>query len=439
VYNQQACGLSMSNAIHVTHSDSSLAPTLTWGSNSIGVDGIILTCPGLEYTFSGNEPGPWGLVTPGLWSNGSSGPSVTVQDTGRYYVTVNNACNMDTSNVIHLVYSPDPAPAILAYTDAFGLPADPYLCTADSVTVSVANAVDQFEQVYWLLPDFSQVFGPQSIVASQPGQYTVFRAGCTQVPATFTIYLDSLPPQDAPVVLPDQSLLSGCNQDTAYLNSVNPNVFWIWQDVNNAQQQDSALQLQVDWAITGYSLYNYNGCGIGVSDYIQVIGTPAPNVQYTEALDTLCLTANAFALTAGTPTGGTYSGPGVNANIFNPATAGIGQHTITYSYSDGNCTGFAQAVLVVDVCTGVGEVHDAGGITVSPNPNDGAFQVAIERIFKVGTLTLFDARGKRVGNTTRLAPGSNAITQTDLAPGVYQVRLEIDGKVEQRRVMITRE
>jgi len=65
--------------------------------------------------------------------------------------------------------------------------------------------------------------------------------------------------------------------------------------------------------------------------------------------------------------------------------------------------------------------------------------VNIERIFKVGTLTLFDARGKRVGNTTRLAPGSNAITQTDLAPGVYQVRLEIDGKVEQRSVVITRE
>jgi len=40
----------------------------------------------------------------------------------------------------------------------------------------------------------------------------------------------------------------------------------------------------------------------------------------------------------GTPTGGTYSGTGVVGNQFDPATAGLGIHIITYSLSGCNTT-----------------------------------------------------------------------------------------------------
>ncbi|MBK7338439.1 MAG: HYR domain-containing protein [Saprospirales bacterium] len=47
--------------------------------------------------------------------------------------------------------------------------------------------------------------------------------------------------------------------------------------------------------------------------------------------------------------GGTYSGPGVNAGMFNPATAGIGAHTITYTYTDGNnCTNSCTFTITVN-------------------------------------------------------------------------------------------
>lgn len=48
-----------------------------------------------------------------------------------------------------------------------------------------------------------------------------------------------------------------------------------------------------------------------------------------------CISGSSISL-FGAPSGGTYSGPGVSANAFNPATAGIGTHTITYSYTDAN-------------------------------------------------------------------------------------------------------
>ena len=43
-----------------------------------------------------------------------------------------------------------------------------------------------------------------------------------------------------------------------------------------------------------------------------------------------------FALT-GYPAGGAFSGPGVSGNSFNPATAGVGTHTITYTHNVDGC------------------------------------------------------------------------------------------------------
>jgi hypothetical protein len=77
-------------------------------------------------------------------------------------------------------------------------------------------------------------------------------------------------------------------------------------------------------------------------------------------------------------------------------------------------------------------------ITISPNPSTGSFQVHIARDFRTGMLLMYDEQGRRVGHTTRLVPGPNTIHQEELAPGTYQVRMEIDGSVELRSVVIAR-
>lgn len=50
-----------------------------------------------------------------------------------------------------------------------------------------------------------------------------------------------------------------------------------------------------------------------------------------------CPSGSSVALTA-TPSGGIFSGTGVSGSTFNPVTAGVGVHTITYIYSDGICS-----------------------------------------------------------------------------------------------------
>jgi uncharacterized protein (TIGR02145 family) len=90
-------------------------------------------------------------------------------------------------------------------------------------------------------------------------------------------------------------------------------------------------------------------CCIISSDLTCTIGNPAisntismsinsnPLVTFTPCFDTITtLNAKPFKLKGGIPLGGIYSGAGVNSitGIFNPALAGIGTKTITYSYTN---------------------------------------------------------------------------------------------------------
>ena len=62
---------------------------------------------------------------------------------------------------------------------------------------------------------------------------------------------------------------------------------------------------------------------------------PTPTVTFTPCFDTITTTnAKPIKLKGGIPLGGTYSGPGVSLNIFNPATAGTGTKIITYTYTN---------------------------------------------------------------------------------------------------------
>jgi uncharacterized protein (TIGR02145 family) len=73
----------------------------------------------------------------------------------------------------------------------------------------------------------------------------------------------------------------------------------------------------------------------GTSNSIIVTVNPVPAVTYTLCHDNLTtLASQPIRLTGGVPIGGSYTGAGVLAGMFNPAIAGIGNHTITYSYSN---------------------------------------------------------------------------------------------------------
>ncbi|MCB0480887.1 MAG: SBBP repeat-containing protein, partial [Flavobacteriales bacterium] len=95
-----------------------------------------------------------------------------------------------------------------------------------------------------------------------------------------------------------------------------------------------------------YKHTNANSCTDSASKTITVHALPVVSLSN---LSSVCVNASSITLTGGSPAGGTYSGTGVTGTSFNPATAGVGTHTITYSYTDGNsCSNSASKTITVN-------------------------------------------------------------------------------------------
>ena len=105
------------------------------------------------------------------------------------------------------------------------------------------------------------------------------------------------------------------------------------------------------------------------------INTP-PTVTLNN-FSNVCITTNSFTLSGGSPSGGIYSGTGVNNGIFSPSTAGIGTHTISYTYVDGNgCSTVASKTIVVTgfpaaVISPSGPISVCSGSSIKLSTNSG--------------------------------------------------------------------
>ncbi|PIY10280.1 MAG: hypothetical protein COZ18_06215 [Flexibacter sp. CG_4_10_14_3_um_filter_32_15] len=86
---------------------------------------------------------------------------------------------------------------------------------------------------------------------------------------------------------------------------------------------------------------------ISTETTITINTTPSVTFTLPTTNSNVCVSDAAFTLSGGLPAGGTYTGAGVIGGNFNPATAGIGTHTITYSVTNGGCTSTATQDIVV--------------------------------------------------------------------------------------------
>lgn len=117
-----------------------------------------------------------------------------------------------------------------------------------------------------------------------------------------------------------------------------------------------------------------NSATLLLEDYINVLMTPPTMLL---PFDDVCVDWDAFELSGGSPSGGEYSGPGVSNGMFDPGVAGLGTHTITYTYTAMNgCDNFDEETIYVDPCTGVEELVE-GQMRIYPNPTTGDFELKL--------------------------------------------------------------
>ena len=144
------------------------------------------------------------------------------------------------------------------------------------------------------------------------------------------------------------SLNINLGNDTAYCTGSSFNltlntttsgaVAYKWQNGSTSASQTLTTKGTYHVAVT-----SNNSC---VSrDTIEVVEVPQPNVVFN---DTGVCDNQGLAVLTGRPYGGTISGFGVVNGKFDPVTAGLGNHTVTYNYSDAiGCIGSNNATITV--------------------------------------------------------------------------------------------
>jgi gliding motility-associated-like protein len=164
---------------------------------------------------------------------------------------------------------------------------------------------------------------------------------------------------------------------------------------------------------------NLNGC---VDDtVVNATFSVTPALAYP-ALSAICQSAAPTSVATATVTNGVsgtgvYSGPGVNAaGLFNPAVAGPGTHTITYTFtSTGNCVAVRTQTIVVNA-------KPAASFSINPSICLGQLaQLVNSSSIPSGTI----ASWKWFFGDGQTQTNSNGNTFTHLysAYGTYQVKL----------------
>lgn len=157
----------------------------------------------------------------------------------------------------------------------------------------------------------------------------------------------------------------------------------------------------------------------------------SPTVTLANFTD-VCIYNPAFALSGGAPAGGSYSGTGVSGGNFDPATAGIGSETITYSYTDANgCSNTAINTINVEECLGLND-NEINTVSVYPNPTDG--KLTLSNVIGNTAFKVVSVSGQVVLSGV-VSTTANSIDLSSFENGIYVLQLTQEQGLQAVRVV----
>jgi len=279
-------------------------------------------CQGNSVTL--NAGGPFSVYQ---WSNSANTQTTNVNASGTYSVTVTDSRGCQGSASLGVTVNPNPVPQIT--------PNGPTtFCQGNSVTLSAGGPYSQY--------NWSTTATTQTINVTNSGTYsvTVTDANTCTGTASLPVTVNSLP------VVQLASVGSYCIDAPSFtLTQGSP--------TGGTYSGTGVLSGVFDPAAAGVGTHNItyvytdgNTCTDSATNTVTV--NPLPVVTMS-ALGEICVSASPLTLNVGSPTGGTYSGTGVTNGVFDPAVAGVGTHTITYTFVDANsCEDFTTGDIIVN-------------------------------------------------------------------------------------------
>ncbi|MCB9187162.1 MAG: T9SS type A sorting domain-containing protein [Flavobacteriales bacterium] len=258
-----------------------------------------------------------------LWSTGATTPSIDVDESGNYTVTITNQvgdCDIIPAGVevtVNLAPNVNLNPVFQAD-----------LCITDDEVALVGGSPQGGD--YSGPEVVNGIFNPSAAGLGQHVLYYTYTdpAQCFTLTdsATYTVYPDA----EAFNNFPFETICIGA--DPIPLAQYGSPSGGEWTILSQTQTQVTAQDLGVGMFPLHYVVEN-EACLDTATVMVEVM--EAVPASFTLSTDTLCMNYGTLELTTGTPAGGYYFGPGVNNNQFDPMDAGAGTFSLAYGYDEG--------------------------------------------------------------------------------------------------------
>lgn len=277
------------------------------------------------------------------------------------------------------------------------------ICIGDDVTLTASGASNY---------TWDNGAGTGASVTVSPSANTTYVVtgidanGC-QAQGEVSLVVNSLP------VVTTAADFSICYGSTAGLSAIGASSYSWDNNGGNGSNISVSPTMTTTYTVTGTDI---NGCTD--TSMITVTVSPLPIVSITPStLDTLCISGSDPITLSGTPTGGTFTGPGLSGNVFDPSSiGGAGSYTINYVYTDAiGCVGTSSLEATLVSCLSLSENLDEK-LILYPNPNNGIFNVS--GLNENTGFIIVDAAGRVVHRGVVQKP-KNTQFLLDVETGVY--------------------
>ena len=294
----------------------------------------------LKATFAGTATAVWYEAATGgssVAEGNTFATGVTEVGTKTYYVAKMDGCESETRTAVALTITAKPS-AVIASSIL-----DEYCATVESVTLGATPATGTWSGTGVTGTTFSpKTAGSGDITLT----YTIGETGC-QNEYTKSVHVTAAP--SVTVTVPTTM----CSGDAAATLTANPSTgTWSGTGVTGSSFDPSKGSSVVTYT------YTEGSCKVVKTAEITVTSNPTPVIS--GLAESYCSGDAAVTMTAA-PTGGAFKVNGVAATSFDPATATVGENTVTYTVTVGGCEGSKDATVVVKASPAI----DLSGVSTS--------------------------------------------------------------------------
>lgn len=367
-------------------------PTVDLGNDTV-------QCGGTVTLNAGNAGASY------LWSDNSTGQTLSATTTGTYSVTITDANSCTATDDVDLTINALP-------TVNLGL--DIEQC-GGNVTLDASNA-----GATYLWNDNSTA---QTLLVTASGQYDVTVTDGNGCSASDNISVAIHP---VPVVTLGADVTQ-C-EGTVTLNAGNAGQNYLWST--------GATTQTISVTATGtYSVIVSDPATLCADNDTVVITINAnPTVTISATADTLCHFDAPITLT-GSPAGGTFSGPGMSGSTFTPSTNLVGSNIINYGYTDVNgCANAASLTLVVEICLGINSPATEA-VRIMPNPANSHVFIDMNTTEKA-IVTIYNITGQAAMQQVFNAGNVLQLNIETLPAGLYLLQVQTGGTTSVARLQV---